>query len=78
MAGLTGMTRITGITGMTEMTRMGFQGNRQNNKGGGRGFSKFVGIKSKITIAPHRPSTQITNTQIITERKLGELFTLSC
>ena len=54
MAGLTGMTRITGITGMTEMTRMGFQGNRQNNKGGGegRGFSKFVGIKSKITIAP--------------------------
>ena len=48
MAGLTGMTRITG---MTEMTRMGFQGNRQNNKEG-RGFSKFVGIKSKITIAP--------------------------
>ena len=48
------MTRLTGktrITGMTEMTRMGSQENRQNNKGG-REFSKFVGIKSKITIAP--------------------------
>ena len=45
------MVGLTRITRMTEMTRMGFQEKRQNNKGG-RGFSKFVGIKSKITTAP--------------------------